>query len=60
MNTFLETVLFVANSIITCFCLQDTVSGYINRTLFVYDGENPATVQSDLQQTQASTLYYIQ
>ncbi|XP_018410991.1 PREDICTED: rho guanine nucleotide exchange factor 40-like [Nanorana parkeri] len=31
---------------------KDTVHGCINRTLFVYDAENAATVQSDLQQTQ--------
>ncbi|CAI9589243.1 unnamed protein product, partial [Staurois parvus] len=31
---------------------KDSVHGCINRTLFVYDEENAATVQSDLQQTQ--------
>ncbi|XP_072271344.1 rho guanine nucleotide exchange factor 40 [Pyxicephalus adspersus] len=31
---------------------KDIVHGCINRTLFVYDAENAATVQSDLQQTQ--------
>ncbi|XP_077317298.1 rho guanine nucleotide exchange factor 40 isoform X2 [Lithobates pipiens] len=31
---------------------KDAVHGCINRTLFVYDEENAATFQSDLQQTQ--------
>ncbi|KAM5193776.1 rho guanine nucleotide exchange factor 40 [Mantella aurantiaca] len=42
MNSFLE---MLHN-------IKDTVHGCINRTLFVYDVENAATVQSDLQQTQ--------